>query len=64
MIELKTYQLEENRGIECESCGKESKIRSIAKSGNLFYGIQVGKESGESAWEPTRTGWECPVCSD
>lgn len=29
-----------------------------------FNGIQVGKESGESAWLPDGSGWLCPLCAD
>jgi hypothetical protein len=64
MFDLESYTLEETRKIECEECGDVGEITSIAKSGETFAGIHVGKKSGESAWSPTNTGWECPSCAN
>ena len=62
MFDLESYTLEQKRELECEKCGHAGKIKAIAKSGKIFTGIQVGKESGESGWEPTGSGWICPDC--
>ena len=62
MFDLESYTLKENRELECEECGSSGKITAIAKPGKTFSGIQIGKESGDSGWEPTHTGWLCPNC--
>jgi hypothetical protein len=64
VIELESYTLDGTREIECEECDTVGEITAIAKSGNVFNGVQVGKEASESGWVPTRTGWECPSCAD
>ena len=62
MFDLESFTLENTRELECEECGCVGEIGAIAKSGKTFAGIQTGKESGESGWEPTNTGWLCPSC--
>ena len=62
MFDLESYTLKENRELECEECGSVEQIKAIAKSGKIFSGIQISKESGEPGWEPTNSGWCCPIC--
>ena len=60
MFDLEAYTLESRRDVECVDCDASGQLKSIAKAGTTFAGIQVGKESRESAWQPTGSGWKCP----
>lgn len=62
--DVEFFELEDTHRVECTECDRADRLDSLLKQGSRVDGIQVGKDDGESGWEPVTEGWRCPDCRE